>query len=69
MTTHYDARWPHITVRHAPTEDDAYRFPRFVVREYAFPDGWECTIVDLRYNPNDRLAAVFVYPARPKEAA
>ena len=64
MTTHYDARWPHITVRHAVTEEDAHRFPRFVVREYAFPDGWECTIIDLRYSVQDRLAAVFVYPAK-----
>lgn len=62
--THYSPRWPHIAVYHAPTEDDAWRFPRFVRRDYAFPDGWSATCLELRYNADDRLAALFVYPVR-----
>jgi len=64
MTTHYDPRWPHVERTHPPDEGDALRFPRFVRREYVWDEEWRCYTLELRYNPDDRLAAVFVYEVR-----
>jgi len=61
-TTRYDASWPHITVYRAPAEDDIFRFPRFVRRDYMYSDEWHVTCRELRYNADDRLAAWFIYP-------
>lgn len=66
-TTRYDARWPHVTVYREPTEDDTFRFPRFVKRDYAFSGEWDVTCRELRYNADDRLAAWFIYQVNREE--
>lgn len=63
MRRHYSPRWQHFEYRRAPNETDCLQWYRFVRREYAWDDDWRCTVLDLRYNPYERKAAVFVYPA------
>lgn len=61
--TRYNPEWNHIEYRRPPDEDDALLFPRFYGREITFPDNWTCHYRDIRYNPRDRVAAVFIYRA------
>ena len=62
--THYSPLWQHHQYNRAPNEADRLQWFRFAQREYTWnPDTWACTILDLRYNPIERKAAVFAYPA------
>lgn len=64
MNRHYSPRWQHLEYHRAPNETDCLQWYRFVRREFVFDaQTWACTVLDLRYNPYERKAAVFVYPA------